>query len=165
MEWEQIVGFFTMWLHPEITVGLWSKGGVPIWQTFAYTTLWTSLTMTITYYGIGLAERWLIGRGIIKETTIKKWLGWWQSRDNNFKTAGPKKRITNWLSRQKNWTILTCGFVPFVYGLPAAVIATVKVLEIKNGLLILLIGNLFRNGVICASIYYPIYQILTRIFS
>jgi hypothetical protein len=149
-----------MWLHPEITVTFWAKAGVPIWQTFIYVVLWTSLTLTITYYGVGLAERWLINTGITKEITIKKWRGWWQSRNNNFKTAGPKKRVINWLGRQKNWIILACGFVPFVYGLPAAVIVTVKVLKIRNGLLILFIGNVFRSGIICVSIY----QALIKIF-
>jgi membrane protein implicated in regulation of membrane protease activity len=153
---EQILGFFTMWLHPEITIALWSKAGVPIWQTFLYAAGWTSLVLIIAYCGIGWLKRFIkkslknrkgINRTIQKATT---WYDHTKSRMDN----GPySRRVTKWVARQKNWIILMCGFIPFVYGLPATVIVTAKLLEIKWALPVLILGNLFRNAIICGLIY------------
>lgn len=151
MAWEQILGFFTMGLHPEITVSLWAKAGVPIWQTFGYTIIWTSLTLSITYFGAGWIKNWI--KKFIKEEILEKWQNWWQLKNNHFQKHLPEKKIIGWLIRQKNWLILGCGFVPFVYGLPAAVIATARILEIRHALIILYCGNVFRNGIICFLIY------------
>ena len=123
MAWEQILGFFTMWLHPEITVTLWSKAGVPIWQTFLYATSWTSLTLFLTYFSIGWLKK--VVKNAVKNLSgadgIIRMVGSWYNR-NNLKLVNGRyhKKMTGWLIRQKNWLILLCGFVPFFYGLPAA---------------------------------------------
>jgi hypothetical protein len=152
MQWEQILGFFTMWLHPEVTVGLWSKAGVPIWQTYLYTTLWTSATLIVTYFGAGWLKNWLCRQRLVREVIrlIEK-----QSLGNSIRAENSKhhKRILNLLVRQKNWLILVCGFIPFVYGLPAAVIVATKLMNIKYALPFLLAGNIFRNGMICFLVY------------
>jgi len=164
MAWEQILGFFTMWLHPEVTVSLWSKAGVPFWWTFLYITCWTSITLIVTYFGIGVIKSLakLILKGVVKLIRVfkKDFAGF---RKNRFQDANKKyqKRLICWLNRQENWVVLACSSVPFVWGLPAAVIITVKTIGIKHGLLILLAGNVIRNGIIC----YIIYQGLIKIFS
>jgi len=156
MALEQILGFFTMWLHPEITATLWSKAGVPIWQTFLYATVWTSGTLVLTYFSVGWLKRAV--KNIVKNSgnvggAIQK-VGSWYS-GSGFKSTNDRynKKIAGWLIRQKNWLILMCSFIPFVYGLPAAVIITAKLLEIKRALPILLLGNVFRNAIICGLIY------------
>lgn len=152
MAWQQILGFFTMWLHPEITIGLWSGAGVPMWQTFLYTICWTSLTLSLTYLGTSwlknLFKNMKGARDAIE--SIERFY-----RKNSLKLNNGKyhKKLLNNLVRQKNWLILACGFIPFVYGLPATVIVVAKLMEIKHAFWILLLGNCFRNGIICLLIY------------
>lgn len=152
MSWVQILGFFTMWLHPEITVGLWSKAGVPLWYTLLFTTIWTSITLSLTYLGVG----WLKTRAqkvkFIMEL-IQKAEELYQNNRFGPKNREHQKKAINWLVRQKNWIILGCGFIPFVYGLPAAVIIAAKLIGIRYALLVLLFGNFFRNAIICSLIY------------
>ena len=170
MAWEQTLGFFTMWLHPEFTVGLWFRAGVPLWKTLGYVTIWTSGTLILTYFGIDLIKYIVkfITKGLV-----------WLIRFFNPNFAGLKrnhlqekkekyqKRLTGWLSRQRKWVVLVCSSIPFVPFLPAAVIITIKTIEIKRSLLILLTGNVFRNCFICFFVYYGvvIVQNLMKIFS
>jgi len=152
MAWEQIVGFFTMWLHPEITIALWSRAHTPLWQTLLYTSLWTSFTLVLTYLGAGWVKKRL-GRVEVARKIIKVVEEWQRKRENKENNGKYQKKIVSLLSRQKEWLVLACGFIPFVYGLPAAVIVTAKLMEIRRALPILMLGNIFRNAIICLSIY------------
>ena len=162
MAWQQILGFFTMWLHPEITIGLWSNAGIPIWQTLSYVTLWTSITLSLTYFGIDIIK--IIGELITKGIVwIIRLFGndFKGFKRNHLQERNEKhsRKLTKWLGRQKKWVILVCSSVPFVPFFPAAIIITTKALKIKRGLLLLLIGNVFRNLFICYLIYYGLVKL------
>ena len=170
MDWEQILGFFTMWLHPEITAGLWSSAEVPFWQTFLLVTAWTSMTLMVTYFGVGLVELLLK----LFWRAVKKVIRVFKKDFNEFKKSGLQikseryqGRLINWLNRQKNWVVLLCSSIPFIWGLPVAVIIVTKAAKIKYGLPILLAGNVLRNAAICLTIYYgpTLMKLLSRIFS
>jgi len=157
MDWEQILGFFTMWLHPEVTAGLWSSTEVPFLQTFLFVTGWTSMTLTVTYFGVGVAEFllrlfWKVIKKGVK--VFKKDFNGFKKSDLQVKNERYQRRLINWLNRQEKWVLLVCSSIPFIWGLPVAVIIVTKTAKIKYGLLILLAGNIIRNGVICLLIYY-----------
>jgi len=157
MSWEQILGFFTMWPNPGTTVVLWAKGGVPLWQTILYVVFFTSISLSLTFFGTGWLERWIIKKGWLKRSTIERWRVRLQKGDNNFQTNGLEKRmrggIKKWLLPQKNWRILACGFIPFIPLLPTVVIVVTRLLEIRGGFLFLIFGNVVRNAIFCYVIY------------
>lgn len=153
MSWEQILGFFTMWPHPGTTIILWAKGGVPVWQTILYVGIMTSASLTLTYFGTGWLQKFLIRKKILKESTIKKLQNLWPLTNGNGNSRITKK-ITNWISRQKIWLILICGFIPFVPILPTAVIIAAGLLKIKYSYPVLLLGNILKTVIICYTIYY-----------
>lgn len=156
-----------MWLHPEVTVGLWDRAGVPFWQTFAFVTCWTSITLTVTYFGVGVVE--FLVRLIWK--VVKKLIRVFKKDFNEFKNGGLQaknekyqRRLINWLNRQENWVVLLCSSIPFIWGLPVAVIIVTKKAKIKYGLPILLMGNALRNAAICLVIYY-VPMLISKLFS
>lgn len=157
MSWEQILGFFTMWPSPWATIALWAKANVPIWQTILYVTFITSISLSLTYFGTGWIEKWIIKRGWVKRATIEKWRNYSQSLNNSHPVNGLEKRvkgkIKKWLLPQKDWQILACGFIPFVPLLPTIIIVATRLLEIKRGFPLLIAGNIFRNAVVCWAIY------------
>jgi len=157
MSWEQILGFFTMWPSPLATIALWAKGGVPLWQTIAYVVFLTSISLSFTYFGTGWLESWVIKRGWIKRTTIEKWRAWQRKRNNSFQMNGlngeVNHKIKKWLIPQKDWKILACGFIPFVPLVPSIVIVVTKLLEIRNGFVFLILGNIVRSIIVCCCIY------------
>lgn len=160
MIWEQILGFFTMWPNPGVTIGLWAKAGVPIWQTISYVVLLTSISLSLTYFGTGWLENFLIKKGVIRRTTIKKWRNWLERNNNLSRNEFHERlrdRIKSWLIPQKSWKILAWGFVPFIPVLPTVIIMATRLLEIRNGFLALILGNIFRNGILCCTIYLIAY--------
>lgn len=166
MAWEEITGYFTMWLHPEFTVGLWAKAGVPFGRTFLYVTCWTSITLILTYFGIDVLR--LLGKVIIKLIRLfKKDFDGFKKNNLLKKNEKYRKKIMGWLIRQKKWVILGCSSIPLIPFLPAAVIIATKTIGIKYGLLILLAGNVIRNWCISFGIYHGFIRVqdLIRFFS
>jgi hypothetical protein len=150
--WEQILGFFTMLLHPEITISLWAKAGVPIWQACSFAVLWTSGVLLLAYFGVGWLKR-LIKKVPLAVKLMEKVENWYRKYGSVLENKKSYKKTSGWLIQQKNWIVLGCGFIPFVYGLPAAVIVAAKLMEIKHALFFLVLGNVFRNTIICYLIY------------
>ncbi len=157
MSWEQILGFFTMWPSPNVTIVLWAKCGIPLWQTIAYVTLLTSFSLGLTFFGTGWLEKWTIKRGWIQESTIEKWRMRFQKGNNNHAMNGFEKkmngRFRRWLIPQKNWKILACGFIPFIPLIPTVVVIVTRLLRIRNGFLVLILGNAVRTAIVCYAIY------------
>ncbi len=160
MDWKQILGFFTMWPSPLATTVLWAKADVPIWQTILYVASLTSISLSLTYFGTGWLEEWIIKRGWVKRTTIEKW----RNRSNHFNDSLPANglgketgnKIKKWLIPREDWQILACGFIPFIPILPTIVIVVARLLEIKKGFLFLIIGNFFRTAAVCYAIYLSV---------
>lgn len=157
MSWEQILGFFTMWPNPALTVALWAQAGVPIWQTILYVAFLTSASLSLTYFGVEWLKNWIVNRGFIERIMIERLHRWWRrlsrvSQENGFEKSWTKK-IRRWLIPRKDWQLLACGFVPFVPVLPTIVIIITGLREIKYGFPVLILGNLFRNVIFCYVIY------------
>ncbi|KKT16875.1 MAG: hypothetical protein A2654_00760 [Candidatus Nealsonbacteria bacterium RIFCSPHIGHO2_01_FULL_43_31] len=157
MSWEQILGFFTMWPNPAITVGLWAKAGVPIWQTIAYVVILTSISLSLTYFGVEWLKNWVVNRGIIERPMIEKLHNQWRRINRIPQSDGRRydwiKKTRKWLIPQKDWQILAWGFVPFIPILPTIVIIITNLRRIKYGFLVLILGNIFRNVIFCYAIY------------
>ena len=157
VSWEQILGFFTMWPSPVVTVGLWAEAGVPIWQTILYVVLLTSTSLSLTYFGVEWLKNWVVRKRIINRRMVEKLHNWWQqlnnvSQNNGFRHSWTKK-TRKWLIPQKDWQVLAWGFVPFIPVLPTVVIIIAGLRELKHGFLVLILGNLFRNIIFCYAIY------------
>src|SRR3989344_3304144 len=136
MPWEQVLGFFTMWPSPGVTVGLWAKAGVPLWQTTSYVLILTSITLSLTYCGVDWLKNWAAGKGIIDRALIERLHDWWRRINSISQTNGFEKRwtkkIKKWLVPQKDWQILPWGFVPFIPVLPTVVFIITDLRGIKH---------------------------------
>jgi hypothetical protein len=155
MTWEQILGFLIIFARPEATMTLWYRADVPFWQTFVYTTVVTSLTALLAYQAIGWLKK--LVKKIFKNSRnaqeiAQKIASWYRQSVPNLDNNGYRRKFAYWLIRQKDWIVLACGFIPLPF-LPTIVTVTAKLLEIKWAIPILLVGNVFRNAVTCASIY------------
>ncbi len=158
MSWiEYLLSFLIMFFRTEGTVILWSAKGVPYWQSFLFSVCWTSLTLAATYYGVGFLvnqlKKWWVLRVL-----IEKWQTEVVARKNNFskKNSSYSKKIASWLSQKKRGVLIFLSFFPLtqlVYGLPSGVIAATKLIEIRYGILILLLGNAIRWFGITLLIY------------
>jgi len=158
MSWEQILGFFTMWPSPYTTIALWAKGGVPLWQTICYVTFLTSLSLSLTFFGIEWLESWIIKNGWLSKSAIERWRILLNRGSNNLSTNGFQERMTDkikkWLIPQRDWKILAWGFVPGIPLIPSIVVVVTSLLAIKRGFFFLIVGNTFRSTIVCCAIYW-----------
>ena len=153
-------GLPMIFFRTEGAVILWAAKGSPYWQSLLFSLCWTSLSLIITYYGTGILvsrlKKWWLLRFV-----IAKWEKEITSRKNNF--ANNNSLSHNWLSLQKQWVVIILAFLPythFVPGLGSAVIATAKVLNIRCGIILLILGNAFRWAVITYHIYQGVHFLL-----
>ena len=152
MNWEQIVGSLTIPFNTILAASLFWKGETFFWITVSAIVGWTSLTLVITYFGTEWIKKWVKNQRFLKDAYNRIYALYSQ---NGFKIRNDKKQkqINNWLVKRKDWIVIVLGFVPFVPWLPTGVIVTTKILGIKNGLMHLLLGNFFRNWIVCFSVY------------
>ncbi len=150
MSWIEFVeGFAMMVIRSETAISFWSLKGIPLWESFLISTLWTSFTLFLIYKN----SSWLAGKlkqwHILKRKMIRK-------KKTENKNNAVHQNLVGWLTPQKKWVILGLGFVPIVPILPTAVIVTVGALNIRYGLEILLLGNTVRRIVMCYLIHQGI---------
>ncbi|MFH1401680.1 MAG: hypothetical protein ABIG40_01830 [Parcubacteria group bacterium] len=141
---------------------LWAKAGVSILQTIIYVVFCTSISLTLTYFGTSWLEELLIKKKFIKKKTVERFLSWVRPKNNNFQISTSETRtpkLKKWLTRRKDWQILFLGFVPYIPIMPTGVIIAVSATKIKHGFFILILGNIVRNVISCATVYF-----ITRFF-
>ena len=153
MSWVQFFQGFFIPFRPEITISLWANNEIPYLQTFLVAACWTSITLTITYFGTDV----LIRRLLKKWSFLKKIVGKWEAGNNCSQNNHYLHRKINKLSLLKKLLIiLPLSFLPYTYFVPTlgtAVIVAAKLLNIRYLIFVLLVGNLFRWSVITHQLY------------
>jgi len=154
MSWlDFFVGLAILVFRIEGAIVFWASREIPFWQNLSLVICWTSLTMAVKYYGVGrIVEK-------IRDEKIREWI--LKIRKSNFQKGSRSfsKKLMSWLFSQKWWILLFFSFLPYTHllpGLGSTVIVTVRLLQIKYGILILALGNVFRWSVLV----YHIYQVL-----
>jgi len=153
LSWVQFFQGFFIPFRPEITISLWANNGVPYLQTFLVAACWTSITLTITYFGTDVLIRRLLKKWSFLKKTVEKWEAGNNCSQNNHYLH---RKINRMSLLKKLLIILPLSFLPYTYFVPTlgtAVIVAAKLLNIRYLIFVLLVGNLFRWSVITHQLY------------
>lgn len=160
---DQVWAFLSIFLEPDAAVFFWYRAGYSFWLTYALLSLHTSITITLVFYGTG----WIKHSGKIRQASngvlgkIKKITGGLMSRFQFLKKLGKfyhslVDKSTKILQRGGIFVIFIASCIPFIPVIPTAAAAAAKLIEIKHGLLIILLGTAIRNILVVLGIYYGI---------
>lgn len=151
MSWlELTIGFPLLVARAEPAIIYWSVFGVPVWQIFLCVVSWTSLTSILLWQTIGTGEN--LGKRIFQKIAG-------QNVNNATDCQGEKesrRRTIGWLLGQKNWIVLLFAFIPLIPWIPTAALISAKLLKIKRGLFVNLLGNFLRTLILILTLYYGV---------
>ena len=155
-----------MWRHfifvvsPLTGTGVYLASGIPFW-TVASIVIIKSVVYTIFFYfGTG----WIVEL-MKKQQFFRRVLFYWEIARDYLSNRNQKsdrhitKRILRWLLRERRWIVILASFVPVVPFLPSAVILAFRLMQIKWGLFILIIGIILKSIIAC----WMVSQILTHL--
>lgn len=151
--WQHIAGWLFLLVEPDAAVVMWYKAGSSPWNTYIYLNLFTFFTTVLIFWGIGSFKKMDFVRLPIQKniTKLTRLLPFRQKIESGHNLA--RGKITKWLKRQKTIVIFISSCIPIVPVIPSATAITAKLLEIKHGLIIILIGAAIRNALTVISIY------------
>jgi len=129
----------------------WKIQGISFLTALSILTIYWSLTLIITYYGTDLAT-YLLKKMEPFEVLIETFKEVIKVYNSNpiYKKRG---EIINWLSREKAQIVFSLTFIP-VPQLPTITIIAARIMKLKYGLPVLLIGNVFRITIMCLIVYF-----------
>lgn len=160
---DQVWAFLSIFIEPDAAVFFWHRAGYPLWLTFILLSLHTSLTITLVFYGTG----WIKNSGKIRRTG-NAILGQFKKITDRLAFRFPflekiKKfygnlvdKTTKILHRGGIFIIFIASCIPFVPVIPTAAAAAAKLVGIKHGLIVILLGTAIRNILVILGIYYGI---------
>lgn len=160
---DHLWGFISILFEPNAAVFFWHKAGYSLWLTYVLLSLPTSFTIMAVFWGAG----WLKKRKKLKkylsavpdkiEQTLRwviRYLPFWK------KASGYHGRLIDKLvkilKRRGIIVIFIASCIPFLPIVPTATAIAAKLLEIKHGLIVILLGTAIRNILLVLGIYYGI---------
>lgn len=165
MPYGKIIGISLLILKPDLSAIAWYTAGLTWWLTLLLLAGYTSITLSLTYFGAGgviaILKKFVFKKKhrVIQQIEEKKLIRQTKEEFQKGYLFGKKRALTrqeklvNWLKRQKLSVIILLEIIPFVPYLPSAVIIAVKALGIKHGYLWLILGNLVKIMLIVALVY------------
>lgn len=129
--------------------------GLPFWLAMVITLTKWSFFLLLTFYGIG----WIVEK--LRKWQITNYLldKFYQLLNslsgNNSKAREDTTRYKGikWFIRKKERITLAAAFIPCVPFIPTIVTIAIRLLEVRYGLFLLFVGNIFKANVVCLAIY------------
>jgi len=149
--WSALVKYFPIFLiNGPSGIGLYLASRIPFWIVVAIAFAKSLLFMVCLFYGTTwVVERIRIWR--FSNLLLSGWQGMQKRLVNNNLRPDKHlaKKILTWLLQERQWIVILASFVPVVPFLPTASIIAIRVMRVKWGLPILILGIIFKSIIFC----------------
>lgn len=131
------------------------ENGVALWIPALTIVVKSIFYLLVAFYGTSF-----IIKHLEKWPRVIRFFRWFNRTWNHAFRKGRKtkkkinKETTGWLLKRKRWFVLSLGFVPYLPVISTAVVIAVRIMEIRRGLLILMIASVFKSLLICFTFYH-----------
>lgn len=149
-------GGISILFEPNAAVFFWYKAGYPIWLAYILLSLPTSFTILLVFWGTGLLKKREKIRNYFSKvlSKLKAILPFWKKASNRHGQVHDK--LVAALHKKGIIIVFIASCIPFLPIVPTASAIAVKLLEVRHGLLIIMLGTVIRNMLLVVGIYYGV---------
>jgi len=145
-----------MWRHfvfavnPLTGIGIYLASGIPFWVVVSMAIVKSIVSTSFLYFGAGWIVK-LLKRRQFSRRILFYWKIAQDYLSNNNLRPGKHiaKKILRWFLGERRWIVISASFVPIVPFLPYSVILAFRLMQIKWGLFILIIGIVLKSIIAC----------------